>query len=221
MPSAWCLVRVRIGHGRKAKGVDQRRRRLGDRVVLDVDPAYAGVPAEPPLLAHRELAGAGDGRLHGSVDIRFVEQFLVAEGLASGTRQRPSCRQSLDLLGQAGRDHRQHPPLDACRQHLAAPAQSDHHDVGRRVGPETGTEGAERAAGTERHLQRPHDAPPVGWVDAPSGDRVERIESAPEGTDIVLGLQLLPNVRPLTRDVQLVDHGGEVEPGPGDEQRAT
>ena len=61
LPRPWCLVRVRWGI---------RRARLPGRAgsaasgsSSTVDPAYAGVTAEPPLLADRELPGAGDREL--------------------------------------------------------------------------------------------------------------------------------------------------------------
>ena len=69
----------------------------GERVVrVDVDPAYARVATEPALLAHGELAGAGDD--HGrpppraSTAVEVVEQLLVAECLAGGRRQPAGCQ---------------------------------------------------------------------------------------------------------------------------------
>ena len=59
LPSPWCLVSSSF----IASAVPHDRHGLGDRVVLDVDPVYAGVAAEPPLLAHRELPGPHDDLL--------------------------------------------------------------------------------------------------------------------------------------------------------------
>ena len=93
---------------------------------VDVDPAYAGVAAEPPLLAHGELAGAHDDRRRrprraSTRPSRWAMQLLVAERLArrsatgrralgaarSTSSSRPAaiiaCDPLLDALGQQRR----------------------------------------------------------------------------------------------------------------------
>ena len=88
---------------RSSSGAGQR---LGDRVAVDVDPAYAGVAAEPALLADGELAGAHDDRWtassSGTSTLEVVEELLVAEGLAGGARQSAGAgQQGRDLVEQA------------------------------------------------------------------------------------------------------------------------
>ena len=95
LPSPWCLVRCMRDESPSRLSTSAN----GLACSVDVDPAYPRVAAEPPLLAHGELAGAGDGERRrprrASTSPREVgEQLLVAERLAGRARQRPRSRRA-------------------------------------------------------------------------------------------------------------------------------
>ena len=63
----------------------------------------------------------------------------------------------------------------------AGPTQPDEIDVDVGVGVDAGAVGGERAAAAAAHLERPHDAPPVGRLDARRRDRIELFETTVQG----------------------------------------
>ena len=112
--------------------VDHARPHLGERVGgggVDVDPAYAGVAAEPPLLTRGEPTRPRDDRRDGFVEadeaVEVVEQFLVAERLARRRRQSVG-GQAGDLVEQAGGHHRRRPAARCARpgRHVASGSRS-------------------------------------------------------------------------------------------------
>ena len=152
----WCLVRVTC-----FIVVEQSRRcttagRLGDRIGLDVDPAYARVAAEPPLLAHGELAGARDDRRSTAASSvqRAVEVVDAAPcSRAPGGR----CATSAARRSSAATSSTSPAAIIACTrcsmrvgQHVAVPAQADLRDGDRRVDVEARAERAERAPAADR-----------------------------------------------------------------------
>ena len=69
---------------------DDHRRHFGNRILFDVNPAYAWIATEPSLLAHGKLSGAGDDQFHGCIladtAIEILQSFLVAQRLTCRLR---------------------------------------------------------------------------------------------------------------------------------------
>ena len=73
-----------------------------------------------------------------------------------------------------------------------------------------------------RHLEGAHDAAAVGGLHPGGGHRVERgqpgVEPLRAAGRIGLGLERRRHVREPTGDLEIVDHGPQVQPGAADEQ---
>ena len=152
--------------------------------------------------------------------VEVLEQFLVPEGLGGGPRHPARAGgEALDLGQQPGRHHPLHPLLDPRRQHRSGPPQAEQRDGGGRERAHARPVGAERAAAADRDLERPLDAAAVAGLDAVGGDGVERPQAIEQDVDVGLLLEVGAGVGVLARQVEVVEHGRQVEPGAGDEQR--
>ena len=196
---------------------------VGHRIVVDVDPAYARVAAEPPLLSHRELAGAGDDRLDRRVECaslrrgsrttpcsrapaeRFARSGCCASDSTSATSPASiiRCTRSAIRLVSTGRGQRRPNCWNATR----------------RVRVDAGTERAERPSAAERDLEGPHNATRIGRLHLRRRDRVESAElrdAAPRtpsrrGASLELGT----HVGPASGNLHRVGHAAQVQAGAG------
>ena len=103
------------------------------------------------------------------------------------------------------------------------PREPDLGDAGGRVGLEPGPELGEGPAGAERDLEGAHHPPAVGRLHAGRPDRVELgqpgVQVGRLGAAVVeLGLERGGHLGVAARDVEVVDHGAQVQAGAPDEQ---
>ena len=169
LPRPWCLLRrtptspSQPGpHGHEIATV---------RLPLDRLPADAGIAAEPALLAAGEAAGAAHRHLDRLVEAEPAgevgQELPVAEGLAGGGPEATGPGgEGFDLVEEAGAELGGVALGDAPIELGAGPTQPDEIGVDVGVGVEAGAGGGERPAAAAAHLERPHDAPPVGRLDA-------------------------------------------------------
>ena len=190
-----------------------------------IDPGQARVPAEPPVLATLEPPGArrrSASTASSSVEppVEVVEQLAVAERLTGGHRQPTGPSGQLAHLveptgGQLGSDA----GLDAPVELVALQAQPDDGIRHGRVHLEAGPVGREGPTAADGHLQRPHHPPTVGRLHPTCGHRVEAGQASVEGGGVGFGLELGPHVGVATGQLEVVDHGPEVQAGAADQHR--
>ena len=197
-----------------------------DATGIDVHPAYAGVAPEPALLADGELPGPHDDRRHRLVErglaLDVVEQLLVAERLAGRDRQvrwpparsprragRASiidCTRCSMRSARAARGHR----IPICTASVGgnAPTPGPNELNGRPLPSVTSRAAHDASPVVRLHLLRP----PPGRARAVAGTAPRCRRS---------GLQLGTDVGPGAGHLESVEDRGQIQAGPGDEQRST
>ncbi len=155
----------------------QRRRRIG----LGVEPGDAGVATEPGPLAAGEAPGAADRRgraASSSVERRRRGGRAAPCSRGPGAAVRDMPRGSVAAAGAPRRGTR--PPAAprsgprSARRRSSLPRRSADQAERRSAGGRRARGRSSRtAAAAHRHLEGPHDPPPVGRLHAAGGERVE------------------------------------------------
>ena len=191
--------------------------------LVSVEPADAGIAAEPGFLAAGEPPGRLDrlqaGFLQGPLPVQVAEQLLVAERAARGLAVAQALGGQAAHLGfQARLPH----PVDAGGDPPVefGPRQGEADLDGRPVLEEGRHGRGERAPRDLDHLQGAHDPPPVAGQDRGRRDRVEpRQPGVQRGRADPAELLLEPSADSRVRSgkIQVVERGPDVEPGAADQ----
>ena len=190
-----------------------------------IDPGQTGIAPEPALLAPGEPPGAGHGTVEDLVEGRAVlevgEELVVAEGLAA-VRDSPAglASEAADLveeplgdlvvvaLGDPGVEHRPRPPEPDQPEREAAGRHRRRDRTRRRADPLPRVTSSARS--TRRRL--------VGSIRAAAtgSSAVSRAYSTARSGSLV---ELAPDLREATRDLEVVDDGLQVQTGAADQER--
>ena len=189
----------------------------------------AGVGAEPRLLPSDEAAGPQGGVGDRLVDRRRAvddrQRLRVADRPARGPPlPQAEVDQRARLVDEPGVEHRAGPALDALVEELAVEPEPD--DDGRADELAGRHRRAERTTGEGDDLEGAHDAAAVVRLDGSGGPWVDRAQLGEEGRDALRRqppLEGAPDLGVGRRDLEAVEGGPHVEPGPtrDDRERAT
>jgi hypothetical protein len=179
-----------------------------DTLFARLEPADAGVAAEPGLLAAGEAAGGLDrlvaGLVRGQLAVQVAEHLLVAQGAAGGPAvPQPAADEVLHLGLEARLPHAVDPGGDPLVEFGAGQGEAD-LDGGADL-LEGGHAGGERAAGQLDHLQGPDDPAAVAGQDGGGRGRVE-----PGQPGVQLGRAQLGELG-LEADAGTVVRSGKIE----------
>ena len=184
-----------------------------------VEPLHPRVGPEPRLLAAHEPSGAqrgvGDGILDRCRAVDHREGLGVADRPARGA---PLAQAEVDQP--AGLVDSPAANIRAARSSNGRPGQRGPREADQHRGPHELAgrhRRAERAAGQGDHLERPHDPPPVVRLDRVGCCGVESTQLGEQGCDTLVReprLEARPHVRVGRWDLEPVQGGAHVEPGP-------